>query len=181
MTYPEIVAAGGEDSLVSMEFLLLSYQGDIAEDAITSLLIQCCQDTIIVRFRVAEPLACQHFLNTVKESNQVSILPLTRLATPTLPSSFNSYSGNVDPNASSTVTLPVPVFHHSPAFLFSNSLFLTFTVPLFQNVCSWVSICVCVPLLPGPQTLRCVHLYGQSFLWMCVHMCVTPSTLGTPL
>lgn len=61
---------------MSMEFLFLGNQGDIAEDAVTSLLIQRCQDTIIVRFRVAEPLACQHFLNTTKESNHINTLPL---------------------------------------------------------------------------------------------------------
>ena len=59
---------------MSMEFLFLSNQGDVTEDAVTSLLIQRCQDAIIVRFRVAEPLACQHFLNTTKESNRVNML-----------------------------------------------------------------------------------------------------------
>lgn len=54
---------------MSMEFLFLSNQGDITEDAVTPLLIQRCQDTVIVRFGVAEPLPCQHFLNTMKESN----------------------------------------------------------------------------------------------------------------
>lgn len=171
MTYPEIVAAGGEDSLVSMEFLLLSYQGDIAEDAITSLLIQCCQDTIIVRFRVAEPLACQHFLNTVKESNQVSILPLTRLATPTLPSSFNSYSGNVDPNASSTVTLPVPVFHHSPAFLFLILFSSPSQSPSFRmcvHGCPSVSVCLC---FQAPRPLDVYISMAKAFSG-CVYICV---------
>lgn len=56
---------------MSMEFLLLGNQGDVAEDAVTSLLIQRCQDAIIVRFRVAEPLACQHFLNTVGRGSKL--------------------------------------------------------------------------------------------------------------
>lgn len=77
VTYPEIVAACCQDGLVSMEFLFLSNQGDVAEDAITPLLIQCCQDTVIVRFGVAQPLACQHFLNTTKENNQVNVFPFT--------------------------------------------------------------------------------------------------------
>ena len=74
---------------MSMEFLFLSNQGDVAEDAITPLLIQRCQDTVIVRFRVAEPLACQHFLNTTKESNQVNIFPFTSPVGQLLPHSLN--------------------------------------------------------------------------------------------
>lgn len=65
-----------------MEFLFLRNQGDVAEHAVTPLLVQCCQDTVIVRFRVAEPLACQHFLNTMTESNQVSLRPPPALAAP---------------------------------------------------------------------------------------------------
>lgn len=67
---------------MSVEFLFLGNQGDIAEDAVASLLIQRCQDTVIVRVRVAEPLACQHFLNTMNKSNQVSIPPRPALAAP---------------------------------------------------------------------------------------------------
>lgn len=48
--YPEVVAAGREDCLVSVEFLFLGYQGHVTENAITSLLIQCCEDGVIVRF-----------------------------------------------------------------------------------------------------------------------------------
>lgn len=69
-----------------MEFLFLGNQGNIAEDAITSLLIQRSQDSVIVRFRVAEPLACQHFLNTMNESNQISTRPLISAGCPRAPS-----------------------------------------------------------------------------------------------
>lgn len=65
---------------MSMEFLFLSDQGYVAENAITSLLIQCCEDSVIVRFRVAQPLASQHFLNTTKESNEALFIHFTSSA-----------------------------------------------------------------------------------------------------
>lgn len=47
-----------------VEFLLLGDQRDIAEDAVAPLLVQRGQDAVVVGLRVAEPLACQHLLNT---------------------------------------------------------------------------------------------------------------------
>lgn len=67
---------------MSMEFLFLGDQGHVAENAITSLLIQCCEDSVIVRFRVAQPLASQHFLNTTKESNEALFIHFTQLSFP---------------------------------------------------------------------------------------------------
>lgn len=62
---------------MSVEFLFLGDQGHVAENAITSLLIQRRQDRVIVSFRVAQPLARQHFLNTTKESNEALFMPFT--------------------------------------------------------------------------------------------------------
>ena len=62
---------------MSVELLFLRNQGHIAENAVAPLLIQCCEDSVIVGFRVAQPLARQHFLNTTKESNEAVFIPLT--------------------------------------------------------------------------------------------------------
>lgn len=46
-----------------VEFLLFSNEGDIAKNTITSLLVQGCQDSIIMGAGLTKPLTCQHFLN----------------------------------------------------------------------------------------------------------------------
>lgn len=47
-----------------VEFLLFSNKGDITKYAIASLLVQGCQDSIIMGAGLTKPLTCQHFLNT---------------------------------------------------------------------------------------------------------------------
>lgn len=46
-----------------VEFLLFSNKGDIAKYAITSLLVQGCQDSIVMGAGLTKPLTCQHFLS----------------------------------------------------------------------------------------------------------------------
>lgn len=112
-----------------MEFLFLGNQGDIAEDAITSLLIQRGQDSVIVRFRVAEPLACQHFLNTMNESNQISTRPLTMQAAPVLRPSFGTNLRNA-PGHFCRGNCAFPHFLSLHLLLLSISLILSFPHPL---------------------------------------------------
>lgn len=128
--YPEIVAACCQDCLVSMEFLFLGNQGDIAEDAVTSLLIQRCQDTIIVRFRVAEPLACQHFLNTTKESNHINTLPLTSPCHPRASSPLQHQCGRCGSQLATGTGHSCSHFLLSAPLLPSFSLILSFPHPL---------------------------------------------------
>lgn len=56
-----------------MEFLLFSNKGNITKNAITSLLVQSCQDSIVVGARLTKPLTCQHFLNTEREKGKDSV------------------------------------------------------------------------------------------------------------
>lgn len=125
VTYPEVVTAGRQDCLVSMEFLLLGNQGHIAENAITSLLVQCCEDSVIVRFWVAQPLARQHFLNTTKESKEALFKSFHQLCFPGALSPFQPWGGHLDssvlrvwPSCSQSCPLLLSVFLFSDFFLF---------------------------------------------------------------
>lgn len=131
---------------MGMEFLFLGNEGDVAEDAVTSLLIQRRQDTIIVRFRVAEPLARQHFLNTREESNHVNTLPLASPCRPPATSHLQHQCGWGCGSSSPQerdLFVPLPSLYFSLAFLFSNSLFSSpphvpfssLLVPVFLNLC----------------------------------------------
>lgn len=56
-----------------VEFLLFRNKGNITKYAITSLLVQSCQDSIVVGTRLTEPLTCQHFLNTERGEGKDSV------------------------------------------------------------------------------------------------------------
>lgn len=62
-TYSEVVTAGCQDCFMCVEFLLFGNKGDITKYAITSLLVQGCQDSIVMGAGLTKPLTCQHFLN----------------------------------------------------------------------------------------------------------------------
>lgn len=69
-TYSEVVTTGCQDCLMRMEFLLFSNKGDITKYAITSLLVQGCQDSIVMGARLTKPLTCQHFLNAERKNGK---------------------------------------------------------------------------------------------------------------
>lgn len=61
-SHPEVITAGCQNCLVSMELLLPGDQGDIAEQSVFALLIKGREDRVLVGFGLTQPLSCQHVL-----------------------------------------------------------------------------------------------------------------------
>lgn len=136
---------------MSGEFLFLGNQGDVAEDAVASLLIQRCQDAMVVRFRVAEPLACQHFLNTARRA----IKSARSLSQAGLPPGTPLLRGCRLQGTAGEHDLHIPPSSFSPFYFspfFSCSLFLR--------------------VFPVLTRLRCLSLSYWESLARCVCVCV---------
>lgn len=77
-THSEVVTAGCQDCFMCVEFLLFSNKGNITKYAITSLLVQSCQDSIVMGTGLTKPLTCQHFLNTERGKGKDSVKKYVR-------------------------------------------------------------------------------------------------------
>lgn len=63
-TYSEVIAAGRQHRLVSVELLLPGNQGDITEEAVLALLVEGGEDGVLVRLGLTQPLSREQLQGT---------------------------------------------------------------------------------------------------------------------